>query len=509
MTFRLLFASTALTLIFLTSFAWAAPQSPHLIKVREALSMRAEADELKQLIPLVEKNDIRTVEFLVYELPRHLNPAVRGHIARVLKHVGEDPDTGRVPDPVINVLVEALEDSTLYRDPTEPIVCGKGVINSEWSVQAEAAESLGVLRASTVQAIEKLTEIATVTEPNRLRARLAAIVSLGQIGPAAAGSAAVVAEVLKAKEEQHIRLRQAAVKTLGQLGPGAAPELPALVPLLDDDRERVSAIYAIGGMREGARELVPQFIKSVHHRADGAHYAEALSQMGEVVHPFLREEIKSADPERRDRALTVLAHMGKEAVFAIDEIKTHLFDNNVQTRQKVIATLLRMEALAAPAQAELEESLNDEDEQVRSLAMVGLLMISAKNPLALRRLEQLAESPENMDVVAWAVKYAGAEALSIIPSLESAMQAADNEFQKLKAAQTLMSIDRNSKPGCDVIRRALRHSSHDVRMQAFSICRGLGKNAEPLLDDLRTLKDLDQFEQKQVFKAIDSIENAN
>lgn len=482
-------------------------QSPHLIKIREALSMQAEDQELNKLIPLVRKNDIRTVEFLVYTLPRHLNPAVRGHIARILKHVGDAEATGEKPEKVINALVEALDDTTLYRDPTEPIECGKGVINSEWSVRAEAAESLGVLNASTKPAIEKLTQIARLKDPKRLRARLAAIVSLGQIGPAADGSAAVVAEVLTEKEEQHIRLRQAAVKTLGQLGPGAASELPLLIRMLDNKRERVLAIYAIGGMREGAKEVIPRFIKSVHDPAGGSNYAAALTQMGKAVHPFLLEEIRSGDSKRVDRSLTILWHMKKQAAFAVDEIKKHLSDVDKQVRQKAVATLLRMEELAAPAQSELEEViLQDEDESIRDLAMIGLLMISSRNRPALERLGQMASSNEKMNMVSWAGRYAGSDARGIIPAVEQALESAEDKYQKLKAAEALLFIDVNSKKGLATIRRALGQSDRDLLLRAVSVCNWLGKNAEPFLAELRGLQGLNPRDQGQVDKAIESIE---
>ena len=490
----------------MSSSTWAAPQSPHLIKVREALSLKAEADEIKKLTPLVEKNDIRTIEFLVYQLPRHLNPAVRGHIARILKHVGDDTQTKKKPKHVIKALVDALNDTTLYRDPTEPIKCGEGVINAQWSVQSEAAESLGVLQASTAEAIDKLTQIAKVTEPDRIRARLAAIISLGQIGPAAESSASAVADVLKAKQKQHVRLRQAAIKTLGQLGAGASAELPVLAALLESESyETVSAIYAIGGMGENAKDLVPRFIENVH-KTNGLHYSSALAQMGKVVHPFLKKELMSHDPVHRDRALSILSHMGKDSVFSLDEIKKQLSDKDQKIRSKAIGVILRMEELAAPAQSEIEQALHDDDEQIGASAMVSLFMISSNNPLALKQLEQLVKSSKKMSLVCWAVKYAGSDAQSIVPSLEAALSNAKDEYQKIKAAQALMFVEVNSKPGFNAIRNAIRHPNRDVRMSAYGACKRLGKRAQPLLDELRAVREPGQFEQKAVHKAINSVE---
>ena len=478
-------------------------EHPLLQKARAELSMTSETEAIKNLIPRLKVEPMASA-YLIYELARHPNPVVRGHIARALRFTENNVDTGVARDNAVIALDKALDDDVLYNDPTETIECGEGVLNGAYSVQAEAAQSLGILKAQNKSVIRKLTKIAGNTDPTRIRARHAAIVALGQIGPNAAKSAAAVAKVLKAKTPQHIRLRYAAIQTLGELGPGASSELPCLVKLLEEKQHRTAAIYAIAGMKEGAKSLIPMFIENSHAEG-GLHYRAALAKIGKSVHPFVLEEIRSEDPKHRDRALSILSMMDRDATFALDEIRSLLDDPSQQIQEKAIGRLLQLEELAAPAKPELEEVLQSHPaETMQNYAMIGLLMCEANHPQALARLKRLAEDPNQSPIVIWASKYAKGHARSILPILQSKIKENSDLREKVKLTKALLFIDEDSMLGLETLRRAIRSTDRSTRFAAYRACEWLGSGAQALIPDLTAVKEPN--DQERILRVLERIE---
>ena len=139
-------------------------------------------------------------------------------------------------------------------------------------VRRSAAESLGLLKADAVDAL-----VDVLKEDAFIRVRMAAVVALGRLGPAANRA---LPDVIEATTDHVDRMRQVAVTALGHIGGPGTPAVPALIDRLKDEKffVRVMAARALGhigdrspAVRQALRGAVGDDHPAVRDAAQAAH----------------------------------------------------------------------------------------------------------------------------------------------------------------------------------------------------------------------------------------------
>jgi HEAT repeat protein len=220
-----------------------------------------------------------------------------------------------------------------------------------YSAQGLAKGGPGVVRAL----IENLKR-------DQVKHRSDAARSLGVLGPDAR---AAVPDLIGALHDPDAEVRMAAVFTLGQIGPAAADAVEPLMQLVTDyDRDpgtAIMAIDALGRIGPAARRVVPVFtamVRAPRHNA-WIHFAMALCRMG----PEGREEASPTVPAlidvlatdkwapNRRFAAEVLSEIGPSARQAVSALEAATDDADPQVRHAARNALTVLERAAEASDA--------------------------------------------------------------------------------------------------------------------------------------------------------------
>jgi CubicO group peptidase (beta-lactamase class C family) len=141
-----------------------------------------------------------------------------------------------------------------------------------------AALALGRMGPAAAIAVDPL--VATFSEPD-IYLRGAAAIALGQIGQPAAPA------LIRALGDASAEVRWSAAIAVGRLGQAAQAAVPALIKAAadSDDNVRYVSAVALGGLRGAGTEAVPVLTEALHDRADSVRAAarRALQQIAPVA----------------------------------------------------------------------------------------------------------------------------------------------------------------------------------------------------------------------------------
>ncbi len=334
-------------------------------------------------------------------------------------------------------------------------------------VQCEAASALGRIGPDAKTAVPALIELLTEAEDRRDAAE-----ALGRIGPDAK---AAVPALTKTLTDQDTSVREAAAWALGKMGRGAETSVPVLAELLKDKDVRWDAALALGRIGPAASAAVPALTELLNDKDHWPEPASALARIGPAAKaavPTLTELLK--DKDRQWSAASALAGIGPEAKSAIPVLAGLLRekDEDDGSRQHFASVLVKIGPTSIPAFMEL---LNDQDEQMRSLAIWGLGEIGPEANTAVPALTALLkEKNESVrQAAARALGEIGPQAQMAVPALTELLQDKD-VLLRWVAAKALGEIDLEAKSSAPALTKLLKDKNREVRDAAAS---ALGRSA--------------------------------
>jgi len=249
----------------------------------------------------------------------------------------------------------------------------------------------GIAGAQEAQAklVRELLEVLRDYSGTRsLWVRRQAAETLGKLGPAAADAVPALARFLDdSKDKDSELLDEAVVRTLGKIGRAARPAIPSLVRIgrrnFDLEQEAGAAIDRILLTPESEAEDVPTLMKNLRERDASVRLraAKLLGNLGPAGKPavsLLTEALKDTDPDVRRMALQALRKIDPTAKPGEPEVGVFvrdLKDPDPSVRLRAAKSLGRLGPAAEPALPALLEAGQDEDPDVRRVALDALAKI--------------------------------------------------------------------------------------------------------------------------------------
>lgn len=217
--------------------------------------------------------------------------------------------------------------------------------HSNSNVRHFAAFALGRIGAEAAPAVPYLTE--ALGDKIRGVSEFAAF-ALGRIGPAAAPAVPILSTALS---DQNPEVRSVAALTLRQIGREAVQAVPELISALNDPIEgvrRMSAL-ALGHIGQPASTAVQPLAQMLENDTSQAVSAAgiALGQIGAESLPVLTQAMHNPRSEVRAAAVLAISKMGDEAAPAVNELIAALEDQESEVRRLAIRALENIDIFEA------------------------------------------------------------------------------------------------------------------------------------------------------------------
>jgi HEAT repeat protein len=281
-----------------------------------------------------------------------------------------------------------------------------------------------------------------------------AFAAIAAIGPDAADAVPKLVEALDSRKDRDIRPRDKAQKlmraahALSRIGDAARPAL--IVALKADDTGiRLGAAKALGGMAAHARDAIPALIENLGH-ADEDLRNEVIETLGligaDAVAP-LAKSLSWPDPKLRSGSARALAVIGAAAAPAGPELLARLASEKEQTvRVALLGALPRVGLPQEKIVAPLVQAFRDGDDQLRSAALNGLLLIRPAEKAVVPAIAALLHDPQPAVVerAALALGRFGAAAKVALPALVNG--ASRNDAQRAAFIAALTEIGGPAVP---------------------------------------------------------------
>ena len=225
-----------------------------------------------------------------------------------------------------------------------------------------------------------------------------------EFGTAAKSAVPALIKVLDSDKDNLVRA--AAARSLGFIAEPASPAVPALAKAIVDKDVRVrrNAVHALLRIHPGPAIGLPLYVKALQD-ADPGVVADVLAtaaEMGEKVVPGATIALKN--PKARYWALLLLGEVGPAAKTATPEVAKLLSSDEVEVRMQAALTLGAIGPAAKAAGPELIKALGDKHAAVRFAAAYALGKIGVKEATGPLEKEMAAgNSPFLQTVCAWAV----------------------------------------------------------------------------------------------------------
>lgn len=339
---------------------------------------------------------------------------------------------------------------------------------------ASKAKKLAVLleqedaqvRALAIRELVKLGEdgvdalIEMVEEGESRTGRVRACQALGRFGVKANKAIPIL---VAAQGDKFVTVREAAVKVIKRLGPPKANMTPALAKLLkhavDQVRERAAILLKqIGPRAVGASPILLEMMDQVERSETRIAMAAALTSFGKAGLPWLIKASRS---------------------------------KNVDVRRRMVSTIVKMGEDGRPAFARLREiALEDDNVEVRQLALDGIAKIGSEKQLISIALELLNQEKVPTGVWTRAVGYIselGSRASSLAPLLMRQLADDAERARRLAAIKALAKINKPQRPIVAALFNQL--GAKDYRQAAGDALVVIGEPASKRLEKLLKHRD--------------------
>ena len=368
--------------------------------------------------------------------------------------------------------------------------------------QAAFSQQIGNDALPTVPAYQgkTLDEWIALTKDEDANVRIAAVNSLGFVGPAA------IPALTALLKNDDTNVQVAAVNALGFVGPEA---IPALARLLKDEdtKVRVAAARVVGYVSPKAKTAIPILIELLEDddlevRRAAADALGAIGPDAKAAVPALTEFCKGEDSFVLRASLKALGQIGSEAKSAIPTLVELLEDIELQAPAAESLGNIGPEAKSAvPVLAEL---LKSEYWSVRYTAAIALRQIESTGPevqAAVSTLAEMCNYRDNNNEKVWMVSDAavcalgpfGPEAKSAVPVLIQLLTDKETAQQVRWHAETALGqIGPEAKAAVPVLIDLLNDQDSYLRFEAFDALGKMGSEARTAVPVLmKLLKDRD------------------
>ncbi len=361
--------------------------------------------------------------------------------------------------------------------------------SDDWDLREGVTGALGriapdseVVNAAMVRAWS--TAARSAAGPRRYRA----VLTLGRLGPKAAGAVPVLAEMLDDPSS-------GAARALGQIGPAAAGAVPALIETLrrPESHVRQQTAEALGRIGPAARTAVPALLEAMRDKRPEVRWrvAAAIGRIGSNENgciAALGAMLKDEDPRVRDRVAEALGRMGRPAGQVGGEIALAARANRAADRVWPLFALARGSDRPAAAILSLANLLlhSEDAAGVAACQAVGLLGPLAKP--AVPALAELVNSGERRMAAAAieALGELGPDAAEAVPQLAVALTHRD-AFVRLRAATALGRIGECAAGAVPALTGRLDDESEQVVAACVEALGRIGPRAAEAAPALRTM----------------------
>jgi HEAT repeat protein len=322
-----------------------------------------------------------------------------------------------------------------------------GLDHSNPKVRQKAADALGEIGGDAKPATEKL--IRTLRDPDPSVAIFSAL-ALRKIEKRNHGEVAVLSTLLKETDHQ---VQVGAVVALGEFGKDAAEAVPTLIDLLDQQGEVVwLTARTLGLIGKPAREAIPRLIEllDLEDQQTAGFAAEALGHFGEAAKVAIPKLMRLAENrENAVPALTALSSIGEPAVPALIE----LYRDKMHGGFFVAKALMKQGPKAAAAVPTLRKDLQSGK---YSLVIVAAMTLGSIGEPARPALEDLLAVLKNND---------------------------DRDV-RVRAAETVWRLDRNTNVVAPVMVAELANWSRDPNALRSQTRDGYGQSRQQVAADV-------------------------
>ncbi|MDE0184082.1 MAG: HEAT repeat domain-containing protein [Candidatus Poribacteria bacterium] len=319
--------------------------------------------------------------------------------------------------------------------------------------------------------------------------------------------------------DANAELRYHAARTLSNMGYKANPAAIALVPLLNDeyDKVRIAAASALGGMRSqpvpdivinikkqalersiqtddamldrAAETAIPDLMKMIGDESNSIRAAavRALGTLGGAAAvPALTVALKDRDDNVRTIAAITLGEIGFPANAAVPTLINKLKKGLYETEGIRVSVVQGLGGIGTPAAVSgLIEALNDPSGFVRRMSITELARIGEPvDDIILLLMKTLADTDAD-------VRVEGSQALGRIgvPAVPALTEGLSHETLEVRiwSANALSQIEGDIQVAEPVLIQALRDKDKDVRRYAAYALKKIGtpeaiKAAIPVLE---------------------------
>ncbi len=229
-------------------------------------------------------------------------------------------------------------------------------------VRRRAARALGRVDPEPAEVLPALLTAARGEAD--MATRIAAITSLGRLGPAGAAAVPVLVQIMLEKPSRNGDVSEAARDALRHIGAAAVPTLIE-VCRQGTPSARAAVARALRDMGEPARPAIAALRMLLQDESqivqvDAAAALGALEGRVDETLPFLVTVVRTGNTEAKAEAMVVLGELGPQAAPAVGAITACLSDQHEALRGTAVHTLAKFGAAARPAIPALEAVARDD-----------------------------------------------------------------------------------------------------------------------------------------------------
>jgi HEAT repeat protein len=368
---------------------------------------------------------------------------------------------------------------------------------------------------------------------------------LNQIGPEAKDAVPDLVQLLADKRPE---VRREVILTLAEIGEAAAAAVPQIAKTLDDEFDRLPATFALGQIGKATADAEATIRKNVEstdqvlgtvsiwtlarlHPEDKALVREATEKLCEglkskeervraacarglaalkpgpdILLPVMEKALEGADESVVREALSALASLGPAAVPKLIDALKH-----EGTRPYVVYILGEQGAAAKPAVEALINLLDDKNPAVQHEVPMALGKIGPDAKAAVPALAKALQEHEG--TVCYGIAYAlgriGRDAGEAAPALMKTLESKDESLSMLSAWALAQMHPLNDKLAAKVVAvlvRALAEPDAKFRRGAAEALKQLGPQAKSAVPALKkAMKDEDQSVREMSAQALKAI----